>query len=95
MDIVCPRDDKESWGGYLPVADVCQAVLKTGWRGPWSYEVSVRCVGFTHSTMTSTHAQVFYEEDMSKEDADVPAKWAKAAKEAHELLVKQLKEGGS
>lgn len=25
--------------GYLPVVDVCDAVLKTGWRGPWSFEV--------------------------------------------------------
>ncbi|KAI0331805.1 xylose isomerase-like protein [Cubamyces sp. BRFM 1775] len=75
MDAVCPRDDKESWGGYLPVADVCLAVLKTGWRGPWSYEV-------------------FYEEDMSKEDADVPAKWAKAARDSHELLVQKVKGSG-
>ena len=39
MDEVYPREDKESWGGYLPVLDVCDAVLRTGWRGPWSYEV--------------------------------------------------------
>ena len=39
MDEVCPRTDGEGWGGYLPVLDVCEAVLKTGWRGPWSYEV--------------------------------------------------------
>ena len=45
MDEVCPRDkaqnaeDEQGWGGYLPVAEVCEAVLKTGWRGPWSYEV--------------------------------------------------------
>lgn len=25
--------------GYLPVNDIIEAVLKTGWRGPWSYEV--------------------------------------------------------
>ncbi|KZT38243.1 xylose isomerase-like protein [Sistotremastrum suecicum HHB10207 ss-3] len=25
--------------GYLPVVDVVEAVLRTGWRGPWSYEV--------------------------------------------------------
>lgn len=43
MDEVCPRDgDDQSWGGYLPVLDVCDAVLRTGWRGPWSYEVSDR-----------------------------------------------------
>ena len=40
MDQVCPMDDSERWGGYLPVLDVCDAVLRTGWRGPWSYEVS-------------------------------------------------------
>lgn len=27
------------FGGYFPVVDVIKAVLKTGWRGPWSYEV--------------------------------------------------------
>ncbi|KZT01032.1 xylose isomerase-like protein [Laetiporus sulphureus 93-53] len=27
------------YGGYLPVVDVCEAVLKTGWRGPFSFEV--------------------------------------------------------
>ncbi|KAL7277108.1 hypothetical protein ACG7TL_008953 [Trametes sanguinea] len=75
MDTVCPRADKDSWGGYLPVADVCEAVLKTGWKGPWSYEV-------------------FYEEDMSREDSAIPAKWAKAAMSSHQLLVKELKKRG-
>ncbi|KAI0365792.1 xylose isomerase-like protein [Pilatotrama ljubarskyi] len=75
MDAVCPRGGKESWCGYLPVLDVCEAVLKTGWRGPWSYEV-------------------FYEEDMSRDDPGVPAKWTKAAKDSHQLLVKHLKERG-
>lgn len=42
MDEVCARDDKQGWGGYLPVLDVCDAVLRTGWRGPWSYEVRRR-----------------------------------------------------
>jgi len=28
-----------AYGGYLPVVDVCEAVLRTGWRGPWSFEV--------------------------------------------------------
>ncbi|KAI8974874.1 xylose isomerase-like protein [Trametes punicea] len=75
MDTVCPRADKESWGGYLPVLNVCEAVLQTGWRGPWSYEV-------------------FYQEDMSKDDASSPAKWTKAAKDSHQLLIKHLKERG-
>jgi len=26
-------------GGFLPVMNVISAVLRTGWRGPWSYEV--------------------------------------------------------
>ncbi|KDQ58865.1 hypothetical protein JAAARDRAFT_192446 [Jaapia argillacea MUCL 33604] len=30
---------EEGYGGYLPVGDVVRAVLETGWRGPWSYEV--------------------------------------------------------
>lgn len=25
-------------GEYLPVLQIIEAVLKTGWRGPWSYE---------------------------------------------------------
>jgi hypothetical protein len=29
-------------GGYLPVLDVLAAVLRTGWRGLWSYEVRSR-----------------------------------------------------
>ncbi|PCH35139.1 xylose isomerase-like protein [Wolfiporia cocos MD-104 SS10] len=32
-------DEARSYGGYLPVVDVCEAVLRTGWRGPWSFEV--------------------------------------------------------
>ncbi|KAI0628617.1 xylose isomerase-like protein [Trametes polyzona] len=75
MDEVCPKSSGESWGGYLPVLDVCDAVLRTGWRGPWSYEV-------------------FYEEDMSKEDKDVPTRWTTAARDSHKLLVKHLKERG-
>jgi len=29
----------KEWDSYLPVNDVVEAVLKTGWRGAWSYEV--------------------------------------------------------
>ncbi|KDQ59243.1 hypothetical protein JAAARDRAFT_206176 [Jaapia argillacea MUCL 33604] len=29
----------EDYGGYLPVVDVVLAVMATGWRGAWSYEV--------------------------------------------------------
>ncbi|KAI0754176.1 xylose isomerase-like protein [Daedaleopsis nitida] len=75
MDEVCARNDKEGWGGYLPVLDVCDAVLRTGWRGPWSYEV-------------------FYEEDMSKDDPAIPSKWTKAAAACHELLMKKLAQRG-
>lgn len=32
-------DAEEIREGILPVLDVCRAVLRTGWRGPWSYEV--------------------------------------------------------
>ncbi|KAI0821836.1 xylose isomerase-like protein [Trametes gibbosa] len=39
MDHIYPRRDRSSWGGYLPVLEVCEAAVKTGWRGPWSYEV--------------------------------------------------------
>ncbi|TFK47191.1 xylose isomerase-like protein [Heliocybe sulcata] len=30
---------ESSFGGYLPVVDVIEAVCRTGWKGPWSYEV--------------------------------------------------------
>ncbi|TBU25420.1 xylose isomerase-like protein [Dichomitus squalens] len=75
MNEVCPREDKQSWGGYLPVLDVCDAVLRTGWRGPWSYEV-------------------FYKEDMSEDDQQIPTKWATAAAKSHDVLVKELKQRG-
>ncbi|CCM00629.1 uncharacterized protein FIBRA_02666 [Fibroporia radiculosa] len=32
-------NEEGAYGGYLPVVAVCEAVLKTGWRGPWSFEV--------------------------------------------------------
>ncbi|EGO28752.1 hypothetical protein SERLADRAFT_459519 [Serpula lacrymans var. lacrymans S7.9] len=32
-------DPGTQYGGFLPVLDVIEAVLRTGWRGPWSYEV--------------------------------------------------------
>ncbi|EIN12948.1 xylose isomerase-like protein [Punctularia strigosozonata HHB-11173 SS5] len=34
-----PYQDATSYGGYLPVVDVVEAVLRSGWRGPMSYEV--------------------------------------------------------
>ncbi|KAL1948755.1 hypothetical protein VTO73DRAFT_10561 [Trametes versicolor] len=75
MDTVCPRGGGKTWGGYLPVIDVCEAVLRTGWRGPWSYEV-------------------FFEEDMSKKDSDIPTKWTEAAINCHWLLARHLQERG-
>ncbi|KAI0918501.1 hypothetical protein AcW1_009622 [Taiwanofungus camphoratus] len=35
-------NEEGAYGGYLPVVDVCEAVLRTGWRGPWSFEVFYR-----------------------------------------------------
>lgn len=79
MDEITPREQvdpgKKSWGGYLPVVEVCEAVVKTGWKGPWSYEV-------------------FFEEDMSKDDEDVPDRWANAAKKSHERIEQILKGKG-
>lgn len=37
--LVEPSTPNSSYGGFLPVMDVIKAVLKTGWNGPWSYEV--------------------------------------------------------
>ncbi|KAJ3551158.1 hypothetical protein NM688_g4881 [Phlebia brevispora] len=40
MDRIEARDsDAKGYGGFLPVMDVIRAVLQTGWKGPWSYEV--------------------------------------------------------
>ncbi|KIJ64360.1 hypothetical protein HYDPIDRAFT_90751 [Hydnomerulius pinastri MD-312] len=36
MDDIYPGSN---YGGFLPVLDVIEAVIRTGWRGPWSYEV--------------------------------------------------------
>ncbi len=101
MDTVCPRQDGKSWGGYLPVLDVCEAVLKTGWRGPWSYEVRMVSAQIrvsmrptSGSDSCSYISQVFYEEDMSKEDQDVPTRWTKAAQESHKTMLQKLQERG-
>jgi len=55
-------------GAYLPVEACTAAVLKTGYRGPFSYEV-------------------FYGEDMSKDDKDVPARWTKNSMACHQRLM--------
>lgn len=39
QDEIEAKKGEEGYGGYLPVVDVCEAVVKTGWRGPWSFEV--------------------------------------------------------
>ena len=38
--------------------------------------------------------QVFYKEDMSKDDQEIPEKWTVAAKKSHDVLVKELKQRG-
>lgn len=35
-----PLPFQEGYEGFLPVMNVISAVAATGWRGPWSYEVS-------------------------------------------------------
>jgi len=55
-------------GAYLPVEECTAAVLKTGYRGPFSYEI-------------------FYGEDMKKDDKDVPARWTKKSMETHKRLM--------
>ncbi|KAH7924994.1 xylose isomerase-like protein [Leucogyrophana mollusca] len=64
-------DAGKHYGCFMPVLDVIEAVLGTGWRGPWSYEV-------------------FYEEDMSRDDPNVPEKWARAAMESHQKILQAL-----
>ncbi|KAK9895327.1 putative 3-dehydroshikimate dehydratase [Cystobasidium minutum MCA 4210] len=55
-------------GAYLPVEECTAAVLKTGYRGPFSYEV-------------------FYGEDMSKDDPKVPERWAQDSMKCHKRLM--------
>ncbi|THH02960.1 hypothetical protein EW145_g6653 [Phellinidium pouzarii] len=57
--------------GFLPVLNVIDAVLETGWRGPWSYEV-------------------FYAEDQSKDDPDIPKRWTYEAMTCHAKLISEL-----
>jgi len=66
---------KKEWKGYLPVVDVIDAVLKTGWKGPWSYEV-------------------FFAEDMSRDDPEVPSRWTKEAAECHGVILRELARRG-
>jgi hypothetical protein len=49
-------------------SDCTVAVLKTGYRGPFSYEI-------------------FYGEDMSKADTQVPTKWTQDSMKCHERLM--------
>ncbi|KZT70017.1 xylose isomerase-like protein [Daedalea quercina L-15889] len=65
----------EGYGGYLPIVELCEAVVKTGWRGPWSFEV-------------------FYTQDMSRDDPEVPRRWAKSAKASYEMIEMKLRERG-
>jgi len=55
-------------GAYLPVEECTAAILRTGYRGPFSYEV-------------------FYGEDMKKDDTDVPARWTKNSMACHKRLM--------
>ena len=34
-----PLPFQDEYKGFLPVMNVISAILNTGWRGPWSYEV--------------------------------------------------------
>lgn len=81
--------------GYLPVVDVCDAVLKTGWRGPWSFEVRprCRCANCARSGVEDL-AQVFYEADMSRDDPEVPRRWTRSAKASFDMIVEKLQEKG-
>lgn len=63
-----PLPYQTEFGAYLPVEECTAAILKTGYRGPFSYEV-------------------FYAEDMSKNDADVPFRWAKNSIKCHKRLM--------
>ena len=38
--------------------------------------------------------QVFYKEDMSKDDQKIPEEWTVAAKNSHDVLVNELKQRG-
>jgi hypothetical protein len=41
--------------GQLPVVDVLRAIVETGWRGVWSYEVN-----YVYSHQTSSNALEWY-----------------------------------
>ncbi|KIJ40275.1 hypothetical protein M422DRAFT_209897 [Sphaerobolus stellatus SS14] len=70
-----PLPYAKKWNVYLPVNDVVEAVLKTGWRGPWSYEV-------------------FFEQDMAKDDPGVPQRWTREAAECHEKILEEMRRRG-
>lgn len=95
MDEVCPGEDGESWGGYLPAVDVCDAVIRTGWTGSRSYEVGQSSGRLTAmSLFVDEFQQVFYGEDMTRDDPNVPVRWIEATKKFHEMLVYDLKSRG-
>ncbi|KAH9836277.1 xylose isomerase-like protein [Rhodofomes roseus] len=75
QDEIEGKKGDEGYGGYLPVVEICEAVVRTGWRGPWSFEV-------------------FYEKDMSRDDPEVPRRWARSAKASYEKIEGKLRERG-
>ncbi|KAH9933017.1 uncharacterized protein B0H18DRAFT_985160 [Fomitopsis serialis] len=69
---------EEGYGGYLPVVDVCEAVVKTGWRGPWSFETIHR----------------YFTREYVEDDPDVPRRWTKSAKTSYDRIEEELRERG-
>lgn len=73
------------------MTDVMKAVLATGWRGPWSYEVSIGLLlRKAPRTIADTTDKVFFETEQSKDDLEVPEKWTQEAMRVHAKLIAEL-----
>lgn len=87
-----PPTVQPDFHGRMPVRDVVEAVLKTGWRGPVSYEVCLRPLPFRNWSGFDVYVmlQVFYKEDMQQADGKVPDRWTRAAMEYHVSLLRDV-----
>ncbi|TFY70739.1 hypothetical protein EVG20_g2273 [Dentipellis fragilis] len=68
--------EDENFQGYLPIVDVVEAVSPS------------HRIGLTRNY--DCCLQVFYEEDMARDDPEVPKRWTAAAQKAHKKLIYEL-----
>lgn len=77
--------------GFLPVVDVIKAILTTGWRGPWSYEV-FGCCPYSAGDSSHLKLQVFLASDQDRDDPNIPSIWTREAVKCHRVILGKLRD---